>query len=491
MNRTADAIVCGAGIVGIACAWHLAARFGVRRVAIVDERPPLSLTSDKSTECYRNWWPGPGDAMVALMNRSVDLLEELAESSGNRFHLNRRGYLFATADPERVAAFEAAGREAELLGAGALRRHDGRGGGGDYVPHRTHGYTDMPDGADLIADPTLIQHHFPWLSTETVAVLHARRCGWLSAQQLGMYLLEEARRHGAFLVSGQVEEVLSAGGRVAGARIALRDGGSERITAPVFVNAAGPFAKEVAAWLGADLPVWFERHVKMSFADRERAVPRDTPLFIWADPIRLPWSAEEREALAEDPEGRALLEPFPAGAHGRPDGGPDADTLILYWTYEEEQRSKPEFPIDWDPGIPRSCSAGCRACCPPWNATSAACRGPSSTAATTPAPARTAPSSGPSPSKARSSARHSRGSGSWARARGASFSPPTSRVGRSPRGRMRSRSRATTIRPTGTSSTTGPTTASYERARGVDLPLATECGTENNGGGFRGLGGSC
>ena len=352
MNRTADAIVCGAGIAGVASAWHLAARHGFGRVAIVDERPPLSLTSDKSTECYRNWWPGPGDAMVSLMNRSVDLLEELACSSGNRFHLNRRGYLFATADPERVAAFETAGRGAESLGAGALRRHDGRGGGADYVPHRMDGYTDMPDGADLIVDGALIRRHFPWLSPETVAVLHARRCGWLSAQQLGMYLLEEARRHGAFLVPGRVEEVLSAGGRVAGARVSLRDGGSERISSPVFVNAAGPFAKEVAGWLGADLPVWFERHVKMSFADRERAVPRDTPLFIWADPIRLPWSAEEREALAEDPEGRGLLEPFPAGAHGRPDGGPDADTLILYWTYEEERRSEPEFPFDWDPSYP-------------------------------------------------------------------------------------------------------------------------------------------
>ena len=353
MNRTADAIVCGAGIAGIACAWHLAARHGLRRVAIVDERPPLSLTSDKSTECYRNWWPGPGDAMVSLMNRSVDLLEELAEASGNRFHLNRRGYLFATADPDRVAAFEAAGREAESLGAGALRRHDGRGGADDYVPHRTDGYAGMPDGADLIVDGALIRRHFPWLSPDTVAVLHARRCGWLSAQQLGMHLLEDARRHGAFLVPGRVDEVLAAGGRVAGARVSLRDGGGvERISSPVFVNAAGPFAKEVAAWLGADLPVWFERHVKMSFADRERAVPRDTPLFIWADPIRLPWSAEEREALAEDPEGRALLEPFPAGAHGRPEGGPDADTLILYWTYEEERRSAPEFPFDWDPRYP-------------------------------------------------------------------------------------------------------------------------------------------
>ena len=52
------------------------------------------------------------------------------------------------------------------------------------------------------------------------------------------------------------------------------------------------------------------------------------------------------------PEGRTLLEPFPAGAHGRPDGGPDADTLILYWTYEEEERNEPEFPFDWDPRYP-------------------------------------------------------------------------------------------------------------------------------------------
>ena len=36
------------------------------------------------------------------MNRSIDLLEELARESGNVFRMNRRGYLFATADPARV-----------------------------------------------------------------------------------------------------------------------------------------------------------------------------------------------------------------------------------------------------------------------------------------------------------------------------------------------------------------------------------------------------
>src|SRR5262245_20058910 len=91
--NTAEVVICGAGIAGIAAAYHLAVRRGVTDVLLIDERPPLSLTSDKSTECYRNWWPGPGDAMVALMNRSIDLLEELARESGNMFRMNRRGYL--------------------------------------------------------------------------------------------------------------------------------------------------------------------------------------------------------------------------------------------------------------------------------------------------------------------------------------------------------------------------------------------------------------
>ena len=61
-QRTADAVICGAGIAGIATAYHLTVGHGLRRVLLVDPRPPLSLTSDKSTECYRNWWPGPGNA---------------------------------------------------------------------------------------------------------------------------------------------------------------------------------------------------------------------------------------------------------------------------------------------------------------------------------------------------------------------------------------------------------------------------------------------
>src|SRR5574342_1427175 len=124
MARTAaEVVICGAGIAGVATAYHLAVRRGVRGVVLVDERPPLTLTSDKSTECDRNWWPGPGNDMVALMNRSIDLLEELVRESGNVFRLNRRGYLFATTEPGRVAQFERAAKDAAALGAGPLRLH--------------------------------------------------------------------------------------------------------------------------------------------------------------------------------------------------------------------------------------------------------------------------------------------------------------------------------------------------------------------------------
>jgi glycine/D-amino acid oxidase-like deaminating enzyme len=71
----ADVVICGAGIAGISAAYHLSVRHGMKNVLLVDEGAPLSLTSDKSTECYRNFWPGPGDAMVSLMNRSIDIME--------------------------------------------------------------------------------------------------------------------------------------------------------------------------------------------------------------------------------------------------------------------------------------------------------------------------------------------------------------------------------------------------------------------------------
>ena len=342
--RSADVVVCGAGIAGIAVAYHLAVRRGLTDIIIVDERPPLSLTSDKSTECYRNWWPGPGDEMVALMNRSIDLLEELARESGNVFRMNRRGYLFATADPALVPRFVARARDGAALGSGPVRLHDHPGS--EYRPAPADGFEDEPSGSDVIIDRALIRRHFGWLADDTVALLHARRCGWFSGQQLGMYMLERARAKGVRLIEGHVAGVETAGGRVSGVRVEGA-GGTHTIATPRFVAAAGPLMKSVGRLLGVELPLFCERHAKVAFNDTLGAMPRSAPMTIWTDPVRLPWSEDERAELA-DSEHRDLLEEFPAGVHGRPEGGGDSPVVLLIWTYETEP-VEPRFPMEFDP----------------------------------------------------------------------------------------------------------------------------------------------
>src|SRR4051794_13489633 len=117
-------VICGAGIAGISAAYQLAVEHGVGDVVLVDEGNPLSLTSDKSTEAYRNWWPGPDRAMTAFMDRSIDLIEAIAGATGNRINLNRRGYVFATADASKIPFLESMAKMAEARGGGAARFHD-------------------------------------------------------------------------------------------------------------------------------------------------------------------------------------------------------------------------------------------------------------------------------------------------------------------------------------------------------------------------------
>lgn len=346
--RSADVVICGAGIAGISAAYHLAAVRHVGRVVLVDERPPLSLTSDKSTECYRNWWPGPGDAMVRLMNRSVELLDQWAGETGNRFHLNRRGYLYATADAARVKDLIAAGQEAAGLGAGPLRVHDSPES--EYRTSPAAGFEDQPDGADLITDPVLLRRHYPYLASDTVAVIHPRRCGWFSAQQLGMLLLERARASGAEIVNGRLSGVRLEGGRFTEAVIDL-PGGREHIPSGRLVLAPGPFLQQAAGLLGIELPVFAEYHAKMAMADPLRIVPREAPLLIWTDAQRLDWTDEERTEWSSSPETRRLLGEFPAGVHARPEGPDSSPILLILWTYHTEPRP-PTFPGPVDPLYP-------------------------------------------------------------------------------------------------------------------------------------------
>ena len=335
----ADAVVVGAGIAGVSAAHQLAVGRGMGRVVIVDPRPPLTLTSDKSTECYRNWWPNR--PMVGLMNRSIDLLEEMSAESGGAFGLSRRGYLFVTADPDRLEAMAAQAEATASFGAGPVRRHPGPTLYGDHA-----------DGVDIL-DAAGLRTHFPYVTPEAVGAVHVRRAGWFSAQQLGAWMLDQARAHDAVRVVDSVASIEVTADRVTGVRLA----GGGFIETPVVVVAAGPMSHQVARMAGVDLPLRSELHLKVAFKDHLGAIPREAPMLIWSDPQWIDWTEEEREGLA----GMArddLLGQMPVFCHGRPEGGEGSRWFLALWEYHREAYDEPVWPVAGDPLYPEAVIRG-------------------------------------------------------------------------------------------------------------------------------------
>jgi glycine/D-amino acid oxidase-like deaminating enzyme len=314
MGKTAEVVICGAGIAGIAAAYHLSARRGVKRVVIVDEREPMTLTSDKGTQGYRNWWPGPDDTMLRMVSRSIDLLEESALRCHNAFRMNRRGYLFATADAENLAKLKSTAAAVSAFGMGELRVHESAG---RYMPHRAEGFADLPTGADLLIGNEA-RRAFPYLSSDTIGALHVRRAGWLNGVALGDWLLSQALASGATFMRGKVQSVGATGGRIRSVHLST----GETIETERFVIAAGPGLPAVAKMIGVDLPIIHELHSKVTIRDRQRTIPRDAPFVIWTDGV----------------------DGLPGGVHARPADLAHGDELYLIWTYETDVR-----PYKWPP----------------------------------------------------------------------------------------------------------------------------------------------
>ena len=343
-TEACEVAVIGAGIVGIAVAYHLAVRHR-RRVAIVDPAPPMSLTSAASGENYRNWWPHP--VMTRFTDRSIDLMEAIARDSGNRLHMTRRGYALAT---RRADVAPLVDQLHEGYGADADRRirvhHPASGG--SYRPAASADWEAAPDGVDVLLERALIRRTFPTFDPAVTAVLHVRRAGDISGQQMGQYMLERVREAGGRLVGARVTGIAVAGGFT----LALDGGdGAASLRADAVVNAAGPHAAGIAAMLGETLPVVTIAQQKIAFEDRENTVPRTLPFAIDLDGQTIDWSGEDRALLAEDPETAWLAAPMPGGIHCRPDGGEHGRWIKLGWAFNAAEGAV-EAPPPLNPQFP-------------------------------------------------------------------------------------------------------------------------------------------
>ena len=300
-------MVVGAGIAGVTTA-HQLARRGLADVVIVDPRAPLTLTSDKSTECYRNFWPN--DPMIGLMNRSIDIYEEL--SNDIDFGLNQRGYLFATADHQRLESMK--GDVARLAARGVRAR---------------------------VIDAQQLRIEHPYITSDAVGAVHWERAGWFRAQDLGQWMLEEAREAGTRLIKNEVVALDT--GRV------ILDDGTE-ISAPTTILAAGPMSRTVASLADLDLPLYSELHLKVSFRDHLGVIPREATMTIWSDPQTLDWSPEEAEELSAIGRNELLGE-MPIFCHFRPEGGTESPYIVALWEYHDLVL-EPTWPLPDDPLYP-------------------------------------------------------------------------------------------------------------------------------------------
>jgi len=288
----------------------------------------MALTSAQSGENYRNWWPHP--VMTAFTDHSIDLMEDLARQTDNLINMNRRGYLLTTRSDNSDKLMEELVYGYSQLHDNDIRVHD-KAAEKDKLSYRkpdSSRWESAPSGVDVINDQALIRECFPYFDQSIKTLVHIRRAGAISAQQVGQYMLQSFKQASGKLINADVSGIDVNNGFEIHAEQSNISIKAERI-----VNAAGPFIKEIAAMLSVELPVHNTLQQKIAFEDSAKAIPRQMPFSIDLDAQYIDWTDEERELLAESGEHEWLTRELPGAIHCRPEGGDKGSWLKLGWAF--------------------------------------------------------------------------------------------------------------------------------------------------------------
>ena len=89
--------ICGAGIAGVATAYYILKQRKDCKVILIDKNQPLSFTTSKSGENFRDYWPEKN--MRQFVGDSIELMKELkAEFGDDSFEMKNSGYNFISHD---------------------------------------------------------------------------------------------------------------------------------------------------------------------------------------------------------------------------------------------------------------------------------------------------------------------------------------------------------------------------------------------------------
>jgi sarcosine oxidase subunit beta len=221
LPNKASAVVIGGGVMGVSTAYHLAAR-GCQDVVLLEKA--AFLGSEATGKCAGGIrYQFSTEINVRLSLLSLPMLVNFEGNLGQPIDLRWTGYLFLLDNDADVCAFQAQVSMQNHLGVPShMLSHD--------------------EAAQLV----------PLLNTADIlgGAYHARE-GLADPSGVVQGYAAGARRAGVQLLTGvEVTGIRVQGGKVTGVQTS-----QGVIDAPVVVNAAGPWAGQVAAMAGVQLPV--------------------------------------------------------------------------------------------------------------------------------------------------------------------------------------------------------------------------------------------
>ncbi len=245
MERHADVVIIGGGVIGCSIAYHLAKR-GCTDVVLLERNTLGSGSTERSAGGVRQQFSTPVNVAMGIYN--VKAFERMAEELGCELIFNQYGYLFLLTREGDLADFKATVDMQRRLG--------------------------VRDVEILTADE--VAKEFPYLNVEDI--VGASFCpsdGYTDPHEAVQCYSRQARLMGAKLYEGvEARGIVVAGGRVKG--VVSSEG---VIETRWVVNAAGPWAREVGRMVGVDIPVEPVRH-QIFFTEPFPEIPRPIPLTI-------------------------------------------------------------------------------------------------------------------------------------------------------------------------------------------------------------------
>lgn len=240
----ADVVVIGAGVVGCSVAYHLA-KAGGWRVSVVDRG---GGSTERATGGFRAQFATPINVQLSLL--SLDKLRRFAEETGIDPGYRPCGYLFVASHPSQLQ---------RLREALAIQRAAGSDAAREVSP------------AEVLA-------HNPFLASEDIAGgTFSANDGFLRPGEIQRGYREAATRLGVRFVQATVLSLKRHRDRIVEV---TTDG--EALPCGVVVNAAGPWAGEVARLAAVDVPVTPLRR-QVAVTAPTTVLPETMPMTIFAD----------------------------------------------------------------------------------------------------------------------------------------------------------------------------------------------------------------